>query len=247
MQKRQTICNKIGCAKLTRSSYCEDHTKASTYDRKRGTPAERGYDPKIWKPLRAALFARDPYCRNCLIKKSTDAAHIRPRKSKEDDTLGNLRGLCHSCHSHETVMMDGGFGRDAVGSRACNMVIIAGAPNTGRRRLAAERWPRHKVFTSFPLDSFEGIVEARHWAQIYRSDIDTVSIAARFGGDVCCILYAPNPALRERLAGAHQAEVITCHFSPEDEVISTPAVKAVSDWWTVSFEPSGVDSGRYGV
>lgn len=73
------------------------------------------------------MLARDPLCmcdgcqccthagimnpiRRC-TRPTTDVAHIKRRRDTQDDSPENLRGLCHECHSSETVRKDGGLGR----------------------------------------------------------------------------------------------------------------------------------------
>lgn len=62
------------------------------------------YQTPAWRDLRAAVLARDPTCKTpgC-TKPSTHADHIIPRKQGGPDTMGNLRGLCESCHNRRSA------------------------------------------------------------------------------------------------------------------------------------------------
>jgi 5-methylcytosine-specific restriction protein A len=76
----------------------------------RESAAKRGYGRR-WQRLRLMVLARDPVCRMCGRLESTDADHIVAKEQGGLDTLENLQGLCHSCHSIKTDAQDGGFGR----------------------------------------------------------------------------------------------------------------------------------------
>jgi 5-methylcytosine-specific restriction endonuclease McrA len=56
------------------------------------------------------VLARDPLCRIARLCNgtalSTDADHIKPRRQGGEDTMENLQGACHACHSHKTAKVD---------------------------------------------------------------------------------------------------------------------------------------------
>ncbi|WP_119461876.1 HNH endonuclease signature motif containing protein [Rhodospirillaceae bacterium SYSU D60014] len=66
------------------------------------------YRTPEWKQLRADCIARDPFCRapGC-DRPSSHADHIIPRSKGGPDHLGNLRGLCQSCHNRRTASGNG--------------------------------------------------------------------------------------------------------------------------------------------
>ena len=70
------------------------------------------YQTLEWRKLRRAKLREAPICEACLMERSTQVDHITPHRG--DPALfrdpGNLRALCHSCHSRKTAMRDGGFG-----------------------------------------------------------------------------------------------------------------------------------------
>lgn len=114
-------CRHPGCPALLsdpRQAYCPEHTPAHReYDRERGSAAARGYGAR-WRRLRQIVLARDPVCRDPFgvhraageVVPATDVDHIVPRSAGGADTLENLQGLCHACHSRKTAQDDGGFG-----------------------------------------------------------------------------------------------------------------------------------------
>ncbi len=73
----------------------------------RGTTAERGYGER-WRRLRRMVLNRDPVCKACLREPSTDADHILAKAKGGKDTMDNLQGMCHACHSAKTNREDGG-------------------------------------------------------------------------------------------------------------------------------------------
>jgi len=79
--------------------------------RPRLSAKERGYD-RDHRAIRKLVLARDPICRMCGRAPSSHADHkitIRERPDLRFD-LGNLQGVCASCHSRKTAAKDHGFG-----------------------------------------------------------------------------------------------------------------------------------------
>lgn len=75
---------------------------AKAYDRRRGSSANRGYGA-TWQNLAKMVLNRDPIC--CEIACTRAAAevdHIVPLRSGGKNTMGNLQGLCKTCHSQKT-------------------------------------------------------------------------------------------------------------------------------------------------
>ena len=62
-----------------------------------------------WKELRAQVLAEEPLCRWCLARgeyvPSTDVDHIEDSRDDytDDNSRGNLMGMCHECHSLKTA------------------------------------------------------------------------------------------------------------------------------------------------
>lgn len=106
-----TPCAKPGCPAATYGRYCAHHGREESrrYERQRGTSVQRGYGGQ-WRKLRNAVIARDPICTDCGRAPSTDADHKTPRSQGGQDTMENLTGKCHACHSSKTARRDGGFG-----------------------------------------------------------------------------------------------------------------------------------------
>jgi len=84
-------------------------------DRKRGSPASRGYDSK-WAKARKTFLNHHPLCIECdrkgRITPATVVDHITPHRGDQKlfwDT-DNWQPLCASCHGSKTAKYDGGFG-----------------------------------------------------------------------------------------------------------------------------------------
>ncbi len=116
-QRPKRPCSKPGCRALVESGkggYCDKHKRECTqsYDYKRGTSAQRGYDAN-WRKLRKAILAVEPLCRKCLaegkIKEATEVDHIDGNVRNLERS--NLQPLCKSHHSKKTVM-ESNFGKN---------------------------------------------------------------------------------------------------------------------------------------
>lgn len=83
-------------------------------DRKRPTPAARGYD-EAWRALRAKILRERPWCERpgCSSTDRLNVHHkVSIRKAPErrlDRT--NLQVLCARCHSRVTAVLDSRLGR----------------------------------------------------------------------------------------------------------------------------------------
>ncbi len=107
-------CAQPGCAALVQSgAYCTKH-QPIVHD-ERPTAHERGYGAR-WRKLRARYLAAHPTCVDPFrlhagqVRVATDVDHIKPRVEGGSDRDDNLQSLCHSCHSHKTIMQTK-FGR----------------------------------------------------------------------------------------------------------------------------------------
>ena len=95
--------------------YCKQHRVEANkaYDEQRGSSSSRGYGAK-WRRLRKLVLNRDPLCQcddpTC-NKPSTDVDHIIPKRDGGRDSMDNLQGLAHECHSRKTALEDGRWGK----------------------------------------------------------------------------------------------------------------------------------------
>lgn len=83
-------CRYPGCPAVTRTPFCPRHT-----------PERAGYGTRAWRQLASAVVRGRP-CAVC-GRPARIAAHIVPRRQGGADSLANLRPLCASCHSRETL------------------------------------------------------------------------------------------------------------------------------------------------
>ena len=95
------------CSRCLRESdrspcpYCR-----AEFDRRRGSPAKRGYGT-AWRRLRLVILKRDPYCTigtHCDgLAPSTEVDHITPKREGGSDAPSNLAGVCARCHGAKTA------------------------------------------------------------------------------------------------------------------------------------------------
>lgn len=87
-----------------KAGYCAVH--AELHRQAANIPLRRSerafYAGAEWRALRYAVLLRDPICKLCGQARSTQADHIIPRSQGGPDTMENLRGSCHACHSRRT-------------------------------------------------------------------------------------------------------------------------------------------------
>lgn len=112
MRPGYRVCTVAGCPELTEGGgRCPAHRAQA--DRARGTSASRGYSGKGHETFRRGVLARDPVCVLCRRRRSAHADHwplSREQlvlKGLNPNDPANGRGLCHSCHSRETVLNQG--------------------------------------------------------------------------------------------------------------------------------------------
>ena len=98
-------CLTPGCPNVVRdprASRCRVHDLAykAEHERARKSSAARGYGGK-WAKLRRKFLEVFPTCILCSAR-ATDVDHIIAKRDGGSDDWGNLRSLCHSCHSRRT-------------------------------------------------------------------------------------------------------------------------------------------------
>ena len=96
----------------TERGRCPRHAEA--HRRLLDTPLRRSerafYATPEWRALRYAVLLHDPICKLCGRARSTQADHKTPRSQGGADTMANLQGACHSCHSAKTAAENRGEG-----------------------------------------------------------------------------------------------------------------------------------------
>jgi 5-methylcytosine-specific restriction protein A len=95
-----------------------------SYDDRRGSSAQRGYDGQ-WRKLRLVALRRDDYlCQECLKKDrpvpATEVHHILGIDVRPDLRLDldNLASVCAPCHKLLTIQDQGIFGRAPTNKQA---------------------------------------------------------------------------------------------------------------------------------
>lgn len=103
-------CKKIGCAALTRKTWCEAHQPDwRERERKDSAAWHFLYNTKVWKRMRTYQLLIVPFCSECakhdVRTRASDVDHIVPHEGQwhlfMDST--NLQSLCHACHSRKTM------------------------------------------------------------------------------------------------------------------------------------------------
>ena len=93
---------------------------------RRNNKAYKRYKTPRWKTLRLQFLRANPLCANHYShggggdcrEFATEVDHIVRCESNKDVKfyeLGNLQGLCKSCHSRKTAREDGAFGNRKKG------------------------------------------------------------------------------------------------------------------------------------
>lgn len=111
-------CRDPRCIALVASGYCDAHRPApsprwSCKRDARPSARARGYD-STWEAIRRAVLALTPLC-PCGAR-ATDVDHVLPLRQGGTHARGNLRALCHPCHSRRTAR-DMNRGRAGRGPR----------------------------------------------------------------------------------------------------------------------------------
>lgn len=106
------ICAAPGCGATCSGRYCAAHAGGRS-GLGHSPRRPRLYDRRRWRDrLRKLVLARDPLCKiqvlcgagvNGLPALSTEADHIIPISRGGDESMENLQGACHACHSHKTA------------------------------------------------------------------------------------------------------------------------------------------------
>ena len=104
-------CRKPGCFELTDSGYCEAHMPKRNGPRSEAAKGwHKLYSLPVWtEDLRPTQLLQQPFCEECAKQgkrvRATDVDHRVDHKGdmRIFTDRGNLRSLCHSCHSRKTA------------------------------------------------------------------------------------------------------------------------------------------------
>ena len=76
----------------------------------RPSASARGYGSH-WRKLRLVILAARPVCEDCGRESAAHVDHVVSLERGGTNDEGNLRALCHRCHTIKTNAVDGGLGR----------------------------------------------------------------------------------------------------------------------------------------
>ena len=108
------LCNEPRCPNPVKpgKSKCIDHYRAYERDRsarrrhsgEKSADAIKLYHSAKWLNTRRAVLLRDPICKACDNRLSTEVDHIKPLSQGGDPySLANLRGICNPCHAAKSA------------------------------------------------------------------------------------------------------------------------------------------------
>ena len=107
-------CSTPGCPELVEAGQrsCPEHLRheRKRYDRDRGTSAQRGYDSRVWRKVRAMVLRDEPLCRRCKTAGKLTAAAVVHHidEDSRNNMRGNLEPLCERCHNRHHGWGSGG-------------------------------------------------------------------------------------------------------------------------------------------
>ena len=110
-------CAYPGCPRLTRGTYCEEHTKEMNrrYERYDRTPEARKRYGRSWRKIRMIYAGAHPFCEQCfdkgIIVPVEEVHHKVPLAEGGTHDEENLMALCKSCHSRIHTQGTNSWGR----------------------------------------------------------------------------------------------------------------------------------------
>ena len=103
--KPKKPCAWRGCRELTRSRYCETHTKqtAKNYNQYKRDPDTNKRYGRTWREIRTVFLSSNPLCVWCeqdgRLTPSTVAHHKVKLSDGGTNDWDNMTALCKKCHS----------------------------------------------------------------------------------------------------------------------------------------------------
>ena len=101
-------CAYGGCPNLVDHGYCEQHKTSARAVVDQHREWQYLYNATRWKIRRRIQLAEHPWCEECLRANiyvaATDVDHVEPHRGDVVKFFtGELRSLCHPCHSRKTI------------------------------------------------------------------------------------------------------------------------------------------------
>lgn len=196
-------------------------------DRRRGSPASRGYDAE-WRRTRAAFLQRYPLCLFCEEAGRVTAAqvvdHIISIVDRPDLRLvwSNLRSLCKPCHDRRTAREQAFGGRaarwpDWLRPSSVPLHIVCGPPASGKTTHVSDR--AHPSDLVLDLDVIASGLsgKGRH----------------SWGSDWLA------PAIRERNELLGRLSRTPCSWPAAWLIVSEPKAER-RQWWKTTMQPTSI-------
>lgn len=95
------LCQAPGCRKIVaQPGRCAGHKARDG----RAAEYRKWYKLKVWLTISAFVLRRDPICKACGVKPSTQADHVIPHRGDWNKFAdpNNCQGLCDACHGLKT-------------------------------------------------------------------------------------------------------------------------------------------------
>ena len=168
------------------------------------------------------VLALHPLCAECeahgRTTPATDVDHVIDRAARLDLELdqGNLRALCHACHSRKTA------GTYLAGGISVKVTVVAGPPGSGKSTYVRERMKRGDLLVDVDLLMSALSGEPPHatpghivpFALAAREAVLKRLLSPSGVGAAWVIGCLPRAAERQQIARSHRASVV---------VLETPA------------------------
>lgn len=127
LERPTTICNKYGCTRSTKESYCSIHKLTPQDKPKRVYVQPSDKDPRYhsnrWKQASEGFRKRHPVCEHCTRNLSQITDHIKPvRYGGTFWDRSNWQALCWACHNAKTAKDNQVYKAQFINSHASTLL-----------------------------------------------------------------------------------------------------------------------------